>query len=303
MKPPRIFTNRIIGNKFRPLSAAIRGAFNPNYLEHWTANTPPKVIGQQRIINGHASTEYLASQWVTVLDVTLPFAMPCCVLTACWYLGEEGTEIPRARLPNIDRRPVEIYNSAAVAVPPSYKGAFLVEWGTGLARYYTWIDLAENSINLPMTNSVRVSAQIPRLIGFPAVVPFSSVVNAECTPGHFHPRPRATHSFDIICDGQDHSQVHPANVTGPPHVRDFSAHLFSTSVAASASIDIFQSPIGGFQEIGSYLIEPAIVGNPQTRPYGLNNVPFPGGAGRPTVNVTCPVGERTNFKFSYTIEP
>lgn len=297
-KSPRIITNKIRDNLWRPLSSAIRGAFNPTYLEHWTSNVPPKVIGKFRRIDGHAGTVYLGSEWAPIADVSFPYAMPAAVLLSSWRLRDTGP--PKGRLPDKDRRAMRVYIGGAVPAPPAWQGAFLIEWGLGEARFYAFVDMAEQKLNLPIASSVRISAQIPSLLDFPANLPDPAFVNATITPGHLHPNPWAvvTHQhFSIADDGY--------NFTTEMHAKELSFHIYATNVSAYANLQIYSQGNTGVvqRRMAEYLIQPPIFGNPQTRPYGLERVPMPGGAGDGVVNIFCPPTASCNTSFVQVIEP
>lgn len=302
-RPPSLLTNRVPDTPFRPLDSAVKGAKKPAFFEQWKANVPPKVLGPRVRIVESGSTVYRTQDWRGLSQVTLPYPMPCAVFTTCWRDGEDAVA---PNLPNLiypDRRPFLVINDLAWPTIPSHQGVIMIEWGVGESRNYMLLDMAQHSVNIPLASWIRVSAQICRVAGFPAVVPPAVIANASIIPNLLYPYPYATLSTSVFV-----TDSVSTNIEKMPHAREFSVHLYSD--IATAYLDIQMSTrrnpptiING-APVARYQFYPSLPGNPNTRPYPLSRLPMPMEADNIFLDmVTGGLPGDLTFEFQQIIEP
>lgn len=296
--PPRIITNSPRDTIFSPLDSAVSGAGRPDFLGDWTRRVPPRIIGRTVEVPAHAFTVYRPNLWVPITNIALPYPMPCSVLMHCYF--RRDWVVPRnMQMP--DRRPFWLDIIGTLQAPPCWIGGILVVWGLGEATSYALLDLSEQSLNIPMAQSVEIYAQIPTLAEFTGVTPDSSIVSAWIAPGHQHIKPTATKSSHIY-----------ASETGAvfgykfPHCKRLAINLWSSDVNGRMQVTWFNSltlsPIPVTFPIASYLIQPAVIGNQISLPYPVNTITAPaaGGLAQYLLTVPPPVGQ--NFTTAEIIE-
>ena len=90
-----------------------------------------------------------------------------------------------------------------------------------------------------------------------------------------------------------------------PHVKEATLNLWADDVANGLDLEAFGPAHTSIvqQRIGRYLFQPAIVGNPPTRPYPLSRFSLPVACDSMTFSVLCASGTACNFELAQIVEP
>lgn len=273
-RTPPLLTNKVRPTPFRPLDSAVRGARGQTFFEQWLRNVPPKLLGsRRRIVEKSTLTYYRNQDFEALQQVTLPYPMQVAIFTTTWRDGEDAQapNLPSIIIP--DRRVfrTEIV-PAGLGTIPSWAGCYLVEWGVGEMRNYVILDLAQNSLNLPLAQWVKVSAQIIRHNGNPAQAAPPAICTASIVPNHQQVTPWATVTHQVFST----NFAGPARLYKFPHAREFFANLYTVNANVYWDVRIqtkFNNTV--IRPVASYRITPPYIGAGFPQPSPAPRYPLP----------------------------
>lgn len=260
-KEPLLHTPLGQEQPFRPLGSA-RKPEGPTVIDdrrRFVENLPGETYANEVLVNPSGAWPNVFVQppapLVECIRLTLPRPEPLIVSIHPWQNTND-------RFRRAARLAAEIQVEGVVIPDPiTEQGRVIIEWGSGKARNYTWVDAAPGSLQIPLASQVRISAWT-----FNAPIRLACTVQVgyatgplNCTWTGF----AASAALDSI----------PFGFNFPHYAREFTGFMqgFSLNDRVDVSlIDEVLFPRNIMQ------MRPPITPNPTDRPKDLTSVPIPG---------------------------
>lgn len=249
------------GPKFKPLPSAARkrALTTITELRRWFINLPGETYANEILVQptGAWPAVNLAppAPLAEVLRFTLPTPEPVSLVLHAWV--DEDTALVGDRFRRQLRMIAELEHVGLAALE-QLNGRFIVEWGVGKARNWTYCDLAPGSLQIPNANWVSVSAWTRTL---PARVAATAQV------GTVHAPADCTWSFLLADTNPNLSGRFP-----PPYARNLTGYFAAQGLAGEGKV-ILSDFLNNFME---WLMRSAVTPNPVVIPYAPVSVPIAG---------------------------
>lgn len=249
---------------FAPLPSGFDyGGVRQSFAEAFARSVPSRVLANEVPVPlaPVPFTSATPSDLVEVLQLSLPIPMPVALVVNGW-----PPSAARFRDPP---------RFAASANFP-FEARCVIEWGLSTARQYAYVDLAPGSIQIPVTQSLKVYAHIWGPFGAPGTVLMHA--SAAAYPGEQHPSPDATFTQALTATGPaDALSTFPV----PPFARAWDAGLGTTLLGSTARLavalfDNTPAVVGGRVIHAPQLVTGAFVPVPYISPNEVIGAPLPG---------------------------
>jgi hypothetical protein len=185
------------GERFSPLPSAERAiADRFDAVELFASRVPPGVLANEVPVFAKpvpwpagfgVFSDPIPNDLTQVIQLTLQVPQPIALVLGAWLPVPDRWR-PATRIGAVNR-----ITTGGTVLPA---GRFIVEWGTGSARNFVFLDLAPGSLQIPVAQFVRVYAYVFSPAPVP-VLPFL-VAAASAYPGRQHPSPSATYTASVV---------------------------------------------------------------------------------------------------------
>lgn len=278
---------------FRPLPSAFDfDTRRLSYVEAFARSTTPKVLSNEVTVTNSAAPFQTGVPTLTeVLSVSLAIPMPLTLVLGAWLPGGD-------RFRQAARLPAELRTLTTLEL----SGVFVVEWGLGEARNYTIVDMAPGSLQIPVTQSLKVSVQWSA--SSEAIPPGAIALQAcaQCYPGAIHAAPEARYTGVLLVAGGVASDSKAFTI--PPYARSFEAGVFTQSspVPLTTQLDIEMVSLLG-NVLGDWRLVPPdpAVPTPPALPDILQDRMIPGGALNAVLSLSTAPENRSNGYVSFRV--